>query len=689
MMRCYDLRAFASSSPAHSLNGGPATAEFSFVIAMKKTITQNTFCSLLAIAISVSFVWAQNRGVTIQIASATSEAEARSIVADLQAKGIEAYWVKAEVADKGTRYRVRIGRFDKQAEAKAVAERHLSRGAIKEFIIAPYDAPSPESVARREPKSKNAAPAAADQTSNERPAGEKTTSEEAPKKRSRKAEPAPAEKAPVDTAASKPAADLVKEKTPDKPEPAKADAGKSTPASAEKALRTATDKPEPVKTGPEKTTLAAAAPATESKPETKTEAAKPAPEKDPAEKPATDTTKTEKARKPAAIPSALEPELGGSTARKISNADPAIATPPVAEALADVTINNDNWKVIRRSVETDKNLRAIYFVDSMTGWAAGDAGAVYRTTDGGKTWKPLLAGAAANINFIYFIDWNHGWMLGEGSGKIAADENDNETVLLFTTNGGRTWSRKPLPNVLSLYFTDAKNGWAVGRNATLMKTADGGAEWTKVESIEKLIGLPVESSSYNFGFSDIYFTNASRGWLIGNFYGRARSNIGGIFTTSDGGATWKRVPVTFQTQYTSGRFTPGTLHSVHFTDPDTGSVTGEMYDGEGRFFFALHTRDGGKTWEQFRTPSRATHSTQFLDRANGWTAAFAPREGGAEAVVYDTTLMRTDNGGMSWRNDFIARGRRIRGVFFLSPTKGWAVGDRGMILRYEEKSKAN
>jgi hypothetical protein len=28
-------------------------------------------------------------------------------------------------------------------------------------------------------------------------------------------------------------------------------------------------------------------------------------------------------------------------------------------------------------------------------------------------------------------------------------------------------------------------------------------------------------------------------------------------------------------------------------------------------------------------------------------------------------------------------------VFFLSPNKGWAVGDRGMILSYEEKSKAN
>jgi photosystem II stability/assembly factor-like uncharacterized protein len=175
--------------------------------------------------------------------------------------------------------------------------------------------------------------------------------------------------------------------------------------------------------------------------------------------------------------------------------------------------------------------------------------------------------------------------------------------------------------------------------------------------------------------------------MIGNFYGRARSNIGGLFVTSDGGNNWKRLPLTLQTQYSSGRFTPGELHSVHFTDLNTGSVTGEMFDGEGRFFFVLHTRDGGKTWEQFRTPSRAVHSTQFLDLSNGWMAASAPREGGAEAIVYDTTLMRTDNGGMSWQNDFTARGRRIRGVFFLSPTKGWAVGDRGMILRYEEKPK--
>jgi photosystem II stability/assembly factor-like uncharacterized protein len=594
---------------------------------MKRRVVEKVICSLLAIAFSVSSAWAQNRGFTIQIASSISEAEAESAVADLRARGIEAYWVKAEVPGKGTRYRVRIGRFKNQAEAKVAANQYVSRGAIKEFIVASYDAPPSDSIARGESK------AVAAQTA----------------------------KATPETVAPKSLSEPVKER-----------AKNDVPVKTE---------PEPPNPRAEKSALASVDSVSELKPEEKTA---PKPEEKTAD------TRPEANSQPTNLAhlAHLAPRLGGTSTRKASSADPAIATPAVADALVDVTINNDNWKVVKRSVETDKNLRAIYFVDSMTGWAAGDSGVVYRTTDGGRNWKPLLSGAAANINFIHFIDWNHGWMLGESSGRDG-DEVEGDNILLLTTNGGRSWARKPAPNVTSLYFTDSKNGWAVGRNATLLKTTDGGLEWSKVESIEKLIGLPIESSNYNFGFRDIHFVDSERGWLIGNFYGRARSNIGGVFTTSDGGATWKRVPITFQTQYTSGRFTPGLLHSIRFTDANTGSVTGEMYDGEGRFFFALHTRDGGKTWEQFRTPSRATHSTQFLDPTNGWTAAFAPREGGAEAVVYDTTLMRTDNGGMSWRNDFIARGRRIRGVFFLSPTKGWAVGDRGMILSYEEKSKAN
>ncbi len=597
---------------------------------MKRPIVEKTIYCLLAIIFFAIVVQGQNRGFSIQVASLTSEAEARATVTDLLAKGIEAYWVKAVVPGKGARYRIRVGKYSSQAEARAKADQFLRRNAIKEFIITVYDTPSPDSIARQETKVEDSPSTVAERNNEDRSLNRKPA-----------------------------------------PEPEKPTAERSDLASVDSISET---KPE-IKTH-------------EVKSETKAGSSKTPAEKIDAEKITGDLPRDENTLKTSPPPASNESGPGLSAPRRDSNLEPAIATPAVADALTDLTINNDNWKIARRTVETDKNLRAVYFVDSMTGWAAGDAGAVYRTTDGGKSWKPLLSGAVANINFIYFIDWNHGWMLGESSGRMT-DETEGENILLITTNGGRSWTRKSLPNVTCLYFVDSRSGWAVGRNATLLKTTDGGLEWSKVESIEKLIGLPIESSSYNFGFSDIHFIDAQQGWLIGNFYGRARDNIGGIFKTSDGGATWKRIPVTFQTQYTSGRFTPGQLHSVRFTDANTGSVTGEMYDGEGRFFFALHTRNGGITWDQFRTPSRATHSTQFLDLANGWTAAFAPREGGADAVVYDTTLMRTDNGGMSWRNDFIARGRRIRCVFFLSPTKGWAVGDRGMILSYEEKSKAN
>ncbi|HEV2666216.1 MAG TPA: YCF48-related protein, partial [Blastocatellia bacterium] len=377
----------------------------------------------------------------------------------------------------------------------------------------------------------------------------------------------------------------------------------------------------------------------------------------------------------------------GSRPRRTSSAEPVADSPAPAEAVAGVTIGNDNWKVMNHGVEIVENLRAVYFLDSTTGWAAGDAGAVYRTTDGGRDWKPQSPGSDADINFIYFIDLNHGWALGK-SGAKTSDANGGENVLFITSDGGRTWTSKPLPNVTGLHFINAKTGWAVGRNFTLLKTTDGGLEWSKVGGVEKLVGSPVESSNYDFGFSDIHFTDAKHGWLIANYYGQARNDIGGVFKTSDGGATWKRLPLMIQTRHNSGLFTPGLLHSANFTDANTGSITGEMYDGESRYFFALHTRDGGRTWSLFRIPSRATHISQFLDPARGWTAGFLPRASGDEAAAYDTTLLRTENGGLGWRIDLVARGRRIRGVFFLSPTKGWAVGDRGMILSYEEKEKS-
>jgi photosystem II stability/assembly factor-like uncharacterized protein len=551
---------------------------------------------------------AQSRPYTIQTSSKETEDEARVEASKLAAAGFAAHWLKAEVSGKGTRYRVRFGRFATQAEAKARADEAVKKGLMAEYIITIYETPTALVAAH------------------------KPTPALAPEKSESESKPLTA-------------------KTEPKAEPKVEKAEPSTP-------------PAPREVKPSKVAVIPIKPAASETP------APPVNNKEP-------ETPRSAENKPT--------EAANTTPDKVTP-PPVIAGPPMAEALGEVDFTNRNWKVVRKSTATDKNLRAVYFVDSMTGWTAGDAGALHRTTDGGKTWKPMLAGVPATITQIQFIDWNTGWLLGEQTRK---DDELVETVVLSTTNGGRSWTKKALPNIQSIWFTDTQKGWAVGKNATILQTFDGGNEWKPYADAEKLIGLPVESSNYNFGFREVFFLDAQNGWLIGNFYGRAVTNIGGLFATNDGGATWKRIPFTVQTQYSSGRFTPGTLQAVRFTDVNTGSLTGEMNDGEGRFFFVLNTRDGGKSWDQFRTPSRAAHSSQFLGTGTGWTAAAAMREGGADAKVYDTTLMRTDNGGASWRHDFVARGNRILGVFFLSSQRGWAVGDRGMILRYEEKTRTN
>ena len=534
--------------------------------------------SLLLINIIVD-TRGQAKNYAIQIAAVENQTEAETIVANLKTKGLDGYWVMAEIAGLGTRYRIRIGQFKTNTEARTIAEKYRKRGLIADFFIATWEEPAANNIRQRRI----------------------TASSE-----------------------KDPAEDVAK--------------------TAEKSKQ---------------------------KPELEPLVAKPA---DP---PATQ------------LPDDLRQVNATSYPDRTVEPSPHIGGPPIADALSDLNLKNSNWKMSGSHALTTQNMRTIFFIDSLTGWIGGDDGSVFRTTDGGMSWKPLISGTRADINLIQFVDWNTGWMLGdmEKSG-LEGGKSDSDKVLLLTNDGGKTWRQKQLSNVTSIFFIDARTGWAVGRNATILKTTDGGEQWQAVSELEKLIGLPVESTTYNYGFSDIFFLDADHGWIIGNFYGRDRNNIGGLYVTSDGGRNWKRIPLTLQTQYSSGRFTPGVLHSVHFSEQNTGSVSGEMMDGEGRYFFALHTRDGGRTWQQHRTPSSATHFTQFIDLENGWTAAFAPREGSAEAVIYDTALMKTDNGGMSWQNDLLARGRRIRAIFFLSPSLGWAVGDHGTILKFEDKKKS-
>ena len=622
-----------------------------------------TFSFIFFVVCDSTRIFAQANQHSLQVASFLTSADAQNEVNRLKSKKLDSYWVKAEIPGMGTRYRVKIGHFANEDAATMGAAQACGVRAISQYLV---------TVGDRVPAG---VPAKSCTTALSFAAREKGIQKNSDQIAVEKPVQAPKVALPAN------ARPVIKLEPMQKPQVAKEIV---KPQAAPHPVLTsigavqAVNKP---KVGNPKIPALGKSLLPATKVENKGATTNAALTKIPA--PAAPVF-VPSARPGDTVNSAYQyavTKAGGTRGIINKNSGPELKAAPLN---SEVAIANPKWKLSNPTSTSDKNLRAVYFVDAWTGWAAGDGGTVYQTVDGGKEWSQIksaaVAGKVVDVNKIYFVNENKGWMLAESRDK---KNEEAQTVLLSTDDGGQIWQHISVPNIRSFHFIDAKNGWAVGKNTTMLKTTDGGLRWRQVENLQRLVGLPVESAASNFGFSDVYFLNKEMGWAVGNFYSQVTTNIGGLFLTSDGGDTWQRIPMSIQRKTNSTRFTQGKLHSVRFTNVSDGVITGEMEDGSDHFFFTLKTHDGGETWEQARVPTNAAHRTQFVDATRGWSATSTPQKDSSATKVYDTILTRTDNGGKSWETDFVAHGKQIRSMFFISPTRGWAVGDRGMILRYD------
>ena len=64
--------------------------------------------------------------------------------------------------------------------------------------------------------------------------------------------------------------------------------------------------------------------------------------------------------------------------------------------------------------------------------------------------------------------------------------------------------------------------------------------------------------------------------------------------------------------------TPGLLHTVHFSDASNGDVTGEMDDGEARYFFdfAARKNDSRRVGRAVEIKYASLRSYVFLERGS-------------------------------------------------------------------------
>jgi len=162
----------------------------------------------------------------------------------------------------------------------------------------------------------------------------------------------------------------------------------------------------------------------------------------------------------------------------------------------------------------------------------------------------------------------------------------------------------------------------------------------------------------------IYFTSAEKGWIAGD--------NGYLAFTQDGGKTWLKYPIN----------TTENINEIYFRNSDNGYLVA------GKKVFL--TKDGGNTWretviyrpDEFKNWTPEFLSIRFADKKRGFAiGSVLNRKGDA---VIDSLVMKTQDGGETWRRVFVPSKTELFHVDFDGSSRGWIVGDKGLILATDD-----
>jgi photosystem II stability/assembly factor-like uncharacterized protein len=182
------------------------------------------------------------------------------------------------------------------------------------------------------------------------------------------------------------------------------------------------------------------------------------------------------------------------------------------------------------------------------------------------------------------------------------------------------------------------------------KSTDGGATW-----IRQFIGSAV---------NEVCFTDTNTGTAVGETV---------MLRTTDGGVNWTEIPG--MTNYM--------LTGVSFTDANTGTAVG---NDQSPATIIIRTTDGGTTWtnQSSGLPGYSTlNAVHFVDAQTGIVVGSTSTDAeSAGPTGYSIgVILRTSNGGSTWKQDPFTTFNTLSSVFSLDAHTLMAVGFNGTILR--------
>ncbi len=234
-------------------------------------------------------------------------------------------------------------------------------------------------------------------------------------------------------------------------------------------------------------------------------------------------------------------------------------------------------------------MRRIQMLNDDFGYAVGDYGKFWKTTDSGINFDSIPVPPAGNFQFmndLEFFNQDVGWVVGGIPGTF------QNSFIAKTTNGGASWiDQTPSPNPMRFFIdidmVDTSLGYFVSSNVgEIYKTTNGGTNW---------IPMIVPGASSNFINVKAFDAN--------NLY--ATSYLGSFFKTTDGGANWAEIipPVR-----SNGIF------NAYWLDKNNGLMVGTLGLIE-------KTSDGGQTWTVLNAGGWTVYGAYMSHPDTFWVSA--------------------------------------------------------------------
>ncbi|MFN7929187.1 MAG: glycosyl hydrolase [Blastocatellia bacterium] len=257
---------------------------------------------------------------------------------------------------------------------------------------------------------------------------------------------------------------------------------------------------------------------------------------------------------------------------------------------------------------------------------------VYKSTDAGKTWKYLGLGDSQAIARLRVHPTNPDIVYAAAFGHPYGP--NDERGVFKSTDGGKTWRRVLFksnkagavdltidpnnPNVLFAAIWDAnRTPWSLssgGPDSGLYKSTDGGETWTDITRNPGLPGGVVGKIGVSVSGGD-----GKRVYAI------VENENGGVFVSDDTGATWRRVSEDRRLRQRAF------YYSRIYADPKERETLYVLNVG----FFK--STDGGKTWKTVRVPHSDNHDLWIASNDN--KRMLNSNDGGGNVSV---------NGGETW-----------------------------------------